>query len=257
MLFRSAAEARLDANLEGEKLRQPFLEGVPAIVEALRSGKIECRVYSKDKFHAKAYITHARLEVVGSQALVGSSNFTAPGLSKNIELNVQIQSAREVAQLQEWFEAHWNDASEITDAVITTISRHTDPHTPFEIYAKALQEYFRGHELTATEWDETQSKMFPRIDRYQKEAYWALMKIARQMATATIQPPMIGAIAGETEKIIVTSDIIRSASAPEYRSRMIARPMTTPAPADRPCKMRHAHRYSMLCTAAQPSEAIA
>ena len=34
--------------------------------------------------------------------------------------------------------------------------------------------------MTATEWDETRSKMFPRIDRYQKEAYWALMKIARQ-----------------------------------------------------------------------------
>ena len=31
-----------------------------------------------------AYITHAKLEVVGSQALVGSSNFTAPGLTKNI-----------------------------------------------------------------------------------------------------------------------------------------------------------------------------
>ena len=45
---------------------------------------------------------------------------------------------------------------------------------------KALQEFFRGHELTASEWDETRSKMFPRIDRYQKEAYWALMKIARQ-----------------------------------------------------------------------------
>ena len=30
------------------------------IVEALRSGQIECRVYDKDKFHAKAYITHAQ-----------------------------------------------------------------------------------------------------------------------------------------------------------------------------------------------------
>ena len=27
---------------------------------------------TKDKFHAKAYITHAKLEVVGAQALVGS-----------------------------------------------------------------------------------------------------------------------------------------------------------------------------------------
>ncbi len=99
-------------------------------------------------------------------------------------MNVQIQSAREVAQLQEWFETHWNGASEVTHAVIETISRHTNPYTPFDIYAKALQEFFRGHELTATEWDETRSKMFPKLDRYQKEAYWAIMKIARQYGGA-------------------------------------------------------------------------
>jgi len=177
---RSRAVEILDSSIEADKGVNPFLHGVPAILEALRSRQIECRVYDRDKFHAKAYITHAKLEVVGSQALVGSSNFTAPGLTKNIELNIQVQSAREVAQLREWFEAHWNDASDVTDAVIETIARHTHLYTPFDVYAKALQEFFRGHELTATEWDETRSKMFPVLDRYQKEAYWALMKIARQ-----------------------------------------------------------------------------
>ena len=173
------AEA-LDQSIESDKQDNPFLHGVPAVLEGLRSGQIECRVYDKGKFHAKTYITHAKLEVVGSQALVGSSNFTKPGLTENIELNVQIQSAREVAQLQEWFEAHWNEAAEVTDAIVDTISRHTHLYSPFEVYAKALQEFFGGHELTATEWDETKSKMFRRIDRYQQEAYWALMKIARQ-----------------------------------------------------------------------------
>jgi superfamily II DNA or RNA helicase len=91
-----------------------------------------------------------------------------------------VQSAREVAQLQEWFEQHWNEGTEVTEAVFETIERHVRLYTPFEVYAKGLQEFFRGHELTATEWDETRSRMFPRIDRYQKEAYWALMKIARQ-----------------------------------------------------------------------------
>jgi hypothetical protein len=177
---RQSTVATINGGLEADKTANPFLEGVPAILEALRSGQIECRVYDKDKFHAKAYITHAKLEVVGSQALVGSSNFTRPGLSQKIELNVQIQSAREVAQLQEWFESHWNEAKPATDVVVATIERHTRAYSPFEIYGKALQEYFRGHELTATEWDETRSKMFGRIDQYQKEAYWALMKIARQ-----------------------------------------------------------------------------
>ena len=178
--IREQALDRLDESIEEDKDPNPFLHGVPAVLAALRSRQIECRVYNMGKFHAKAYITHAKLEVVGAQALVGSSNFTRPGLTKNIELNVQIQSAREVAQLQEWFEAHWNEASEVTEEVIETISRHTQFYSPFDVYAKALQQFFRGHELTATEWDETRSRMFPHLDRYQKEAYWALMKIARQ-----------------------------------------------------------------------------
>jgi hypothetical protein len=37
--------ASLDASLEVDKGENPFLDGVPAVVEALRSGQIECRVY--------------------------------------------------------------------------------------------------------------------------------------------------------------------------------------------------------------------
>src|SRR5437879_3249332 len=46
---------RLDDSLESEKQKNDFLAGVPAIVEAVRAGKIECRIYRKKKFHAKAY----------------------------------------------------------------------------------------------------------------------------------------------------------------------------------------------------------
>lgn len=170
----------LDAGLEQDKDASPFLAGVPAVLSALRAGRIECRVYDKDKFHAKAYIARAKQDVDGARALVGSSNFTKPGLTKNVELNVQVQRRDEVAQLQDWFDRHWQDAVDVTATVIEVVERHVKEYTPFEVYAKALQEYFRGHELTETEWDEARSKMFPRIDRYQKEGYWALMKIARQ-----------------------------------------------------------------------------
>src|SRR5207249_9516024 len=65
--------ARLDASLEAAKEKNDFLTGVAAIVEAISSGKIQCRVYRERKFHAKAYITHAREEVIGSFVLVASS----------------------------------------------------------------------------------------------------------------------------------------------------------------------------------------
>ncbi|MGD0291838.1 MAG: helicase-related protein [Candidatus Binataceae bacterium] len=174
---------RLDLSLETEKEKNDFLTGVPGIVEAIRSGKIACRVYRKDKFHAKAYITHARLEVVGSSALVGSANFTYPGLTENIELNVQI-TGQPVAVLQEWYEEHWAEAEDVSAEILKTIERHTQEYLPFDVYTKALHEFFRGHEMTASEWEETRSKMFSKLDRYQKEAYWALMKIARHHAGA-------------------------------------------------------------------------
>lgn len=118
----------LNTGLEGEKGANPFLTGAPAVVEALQSGQIEVRVYNKDKFHAKAYITHGKFDVVGSQALVGSSNFTVPGLTDNIELNIKVESGAEAAQLQRWYERHWNDAVDVTPEILKTVERHTREH---------------------------------------------------------------------------------------------------------------------------------
>ena len=177
----SRITAILDQSLENEKQKNDFLVGVPAIVDAIRAGKIKCRVYRKDKFHAKAYITHARLEVVGSAALVGSSNFTAPGLVENVELNVQI-TGRPVTVLQEWYEEHWNAAEDVTPEILRVIERHVREYTPFEVYAKSLQEFFRGHEMTVTEWEKgtgpKRSRIYPILDQYQRDGYHQLQKIA-------------------------------------------------------------------------------
>jgi len=168
----------LDQSIEAEKLQNDFLQGVPAIVEAIRSGKITCRVYRKDKFHAKAYITHAKTAVIGSFGLVGSSNFTFPGLSDNVELNVQIRGP-EVGLLQEWYESHWNAAEDITADILSTMERHTRDYTPFEIWFKALDEFLRGHELTPDEWDKNNSLVFPILDKYQQDGYRKLLEIGR------------------------------------------------------------------------------
>jgi phosphatidylserine/phosphatidylglycerophosphate/cardiolipin synthase-like enzyme len=168
----------LDASIESEKKANDFLAGVPAVVEALRSGKIQCRVYRKDKFHAKCYLTHARQAVIGSFGLVGSSNFTKPGLEDNVELNVQIRG-NDVKLLQDWYERHWDESEDITAEVLRTFERHTNPRSPFEIWFKALHELLRGHELTPDEWDRENSTIFPKLARYQQDAYKNLVEIAR------------------------------------------------------------------------------
>lgn len=169
---------RLDASIESVKERNDFLSGVPAIVDAMRAGRIQCRVYAKKKFHAKAYITHSTLPVVGSAALVGSSNFTHPGLTDNVELNVQLR--QRVEDLQRWYEEHWREAEDVTPDVLAVIERHTREYTPFEVYVKALHEYFRGHQMSAGDWEKADpgdggSRIFKILDKYQQEGYQDLM----------------------------------------------------------------------------------
>ncbi|HDQ74207.1 MAG TPA: helicase [Chloroflexi bacterium] len=170
--------ARLDDSLEAVKETDDFLSGVPAIVAGIQAGRILARVYRKKKFHAKAYITHAKLDVVGSAALVGSSNFTYPGLYDNIELNIQVR--REVEELQEWFDRHWEEAEDVTPEILRTIERHTREYSPFEVYVRAMAAYFRAHELSVSEWEKSESKMYPVLDHYQREGYHQLMQIARR-----------------------------------------------------------------------------
>jgi|688.fasta_scaffold37775_3 superfamily II DNA or RNA helicase len=174
---------QLDQSLESEKQKNDFLSGVSAVVQGIRDKKIECRVYRRDKFHAKCYITHGRSAVVGSFALVGSSNFTTPGLAQNIELNVQIRGP-EVGILQQWYDTHWEDAEDITADILKTFDRQISPRTPFEVWFKALHEFLREQELTPDEWDKTSSLIFPILGGYQRDAYKNLMEIADRFGGA-------------------------------------------------------------------------
>src|SRR3972149_10524176 len=177
-------QEKLDASLEKAKDEDDFLSGVPGIVEAIRSHKIETMIYRKKKFHAKAYITHSKFAVVGSSALVGSSNFTYPGLYQNIELNVQLR--REVEELQDWYERHWQEAEEVSPEILQTIERHTQEYTPFDVYTRAIAAFFERHEISVGEWERSTSAIYPILSQYQKEGYHRLMDISRRYRGALL-----------------------------------------------------------------------
>ena len=54
----SAMIQKVRESMDDVHEKNEFLIGVPAIIQAMKTKKIECRVYDKDKFHAKAYITY-------------------------------------------------------------------------------------------------------------------------------------------------------------------------------------------------------
>jgi hypothetical protein len=156
-----------------------FLTGVDAVVDGIRSGKIEIRVYRPKKFHAKAYITHSKLKVVGSAALVGSSNFTKPGLTQNVELNVKFQGP-EVADLQDWYEQHWDAATPVDEELLAVLEHNAREFTPFEVYAKALHALTAGVAATDKSWEESESVVYPILAPYQQEAFHALIEMSRR-----------------------------------------------------------------------------
>lgn len=183
-----------DESIEHEKHKNTFLIDVPAIMEALRSRKIECRVFDKDKFHAKAYITYFKddyhsqfipsMNIPSGYALVGSSNFTKAGLTKNIELNVQVTA--DVDALQEWFDARWNEAIDLTDAILQVIEKHCRDYSPFDIYIRSMYEMYHNREQTLSEWEENSSVIYPLLSQYQKDGYNSLIEIADKYGGAIL-----------------------------------------------------------------------
>ncbi|WP_173923337.1 helicase-related protein [Agromyces sp. Marseille-P2726] len=175
-----AIAAALDESIVVERRTgDAFLTGIEAVVNAIRSGKIEVRVYKPKKFHAKAYITHGRHRVVGSAALVGSSNFTRPGLTRNVELNVRFQGP-EVVELQEWYEEHWNQAAPVNPRLLTVLEHNVRTFSPFEVYAKALHALTANAETSDSSWEESESTIYPMLAPYQREAFHSLVEMARQ-----------------------------------------------------------------------------
>lgn len=178
--LRQSAASRLTESLASERRKHPFLDGVQDVLDAMVAGRIDVRTYARAKFHAKAYITHSKHQNVPSSCLVGSSNFTRPGLSQNIELNVRVQEPAHVAQLQAWFDEHWEDGESITPELIEIVEPWVRERTPFEVYLKALADYFRGREESASSWERERSVIWPKLDAYQREGYQVMLRIARK-----------------------------------------------------------------------------
>jgi superfamily II DNA or RNA helicase len=175
-----AIAAALDTSITLERQKcDPFLTGIEAVVDAIRNGTIEIRVFKPKKFHAKAYITHSKLKVVGSAALVGSSNFTRPGLTQNVELNVRFQGP-EVQELQEWFEDHWNQATPVNEDLLAVLEHHAREFTPFEVYAKALHALVSDVDPTDKTWEESESAIYPLLAPYQREGFHALVEMSKR-----------------------------------------------------------------------------
>ncbi len=107
--------------------------------DLISRGKMQVRVYTKEKLHAKAYICELEGEEIDAMAIVGSSNLSIAGISDNTELNLRTTHSGDSKELLEWFERHWKDGSEFTSDMADIIDESwIAKHEPSDIYNKAL-----------------------------------------------------------------------------------------------------------------------
>lgn len=122
-------------------------EGARQFVQWLKERKIEIRGYKKRKTHSKIYIMTARNKKWSKgKVITGSSNFTRPGLEKNLEFNVELDRVEDYNFALEEFEKLWEDSEPISDDFINTLTRKTwirNDITPYELYLKFIYEFLK------------------------------------------------------------------------------------------------------------------
>ncbi len=202
---RPDSTAYLRHELNAEPLKEATLRLVEELIRFLRRDDVDVRLYlghdpaqkgRRSFLHAKCYLFYGGQR--DQQALfdylnplvgiVGSSNFTGPGLVSNRELNLVHKTlleasevddpearnevshhaatrlntsitvdnqrllksevgARAIMDLSRWYEEQWQRGIDYKDQLIELLENSKfggREYTPYEIYMKALYEYFKG-----------------------------------------------------------------------------------------------------------------
>ncbi len=112
---------------------------VDALLAFLEREEVQVRLFSGPFLHAKAYI-------FDQISFVGSGNFTPSGLTRNSELMLTSMSQAVARGLREWFEGKWTQSEDYKPDLIDTLRASkfgSKSYTPFEVFMKALYEYFK------------------------------------------------------------------------------------------------------------------
>lgn len=143
----SLVSERIKFDLENSEDNYQTYSATLQFIHWIKQGKIEIRLYKKQKIHSKIYIMsfpngfpdHGRV-------ITGSSNFTQSGLMNNIEYNVELRDDDDYEYAKSEFEQLWLESLPLEEQFIETVNTETwvsDGVTPYYLYLKFLYEHFR------------------------------------------------------------------------------------------------------------------
>ena len=120
-------------------------EGAMKFLDWLIEGKLEIRAYKERKTHSKLYImTFPEDDKDYGRVITGSSNFTRPGLEKNLEFNVELRDDSDYEFALQEFEKLWESSEPLSEEFVNTLTRKTwlrNDITPYELYLKFIYEF--------------------------------------------------------------------------------------------------------------------
>lgn len=122
--LRELFKQRMIEDLQKRKLTEEHIQQLRTLKEFIANNIIDVRLYEKSRLHAKLYLFLTNPEEKYASpglAVVGSSNFTDKGLTKNKELNVLLTSREEVLYLNNWFDNLWNESVEFREDLLKVI----------------------------------------------------------------------------------------------------------------------------------------
>jgi len=188
LLFGSS---RIADELARELRSERFRASTRATVEQLLAFLQRPSLHDRDAVQMRRYgsgdgtgsFFHAKAFLLDGAAIVGSSNFTANGLTGNTELNAVHREPPIVRDFGNWYERMWNapESVDCKDELIATLQRSQFgdyPYTPHEIYIKTLYEYFKDDLDREAAVDPARSVV--ELAAFQNEAFQKAQRILRR-----------------------------------------------------------------------------
>ena len=146
------ADYAMQCKLEiARDFRNQLLLGVPTnkdewtlrrLSSQMKEGKVCVKLYLREPLHAKLYLAYRPQDNFNKiQAIMGSSNLTYAGLTKQGELNAEFADSDSAEKLANWFDDRWNDrfCLDITEELIKIIDESWAGEKeipPYYIYLK-------------------------------------------------------------------------------------------------------------------------
>ncbi len=139
-------------DLEHKSFNQEYKDQIERLIQYLQQEHIDVRLYGA--LGDRTQFLHAKAYIFDSYSIVGSSNFTRPGLSGNTELNI-LNTIKSIATdlRVNWFNQFWDNPSVDTEyktKLIDTLNASkfgSKAYSPYQVFLKALYELFKNDSI--------------------------------------------------------------------------------------------------------------